>query len=638
MRRTLFLLLAAVAWPGSALAAATGPASSVITPRIELRRLPSLFFSYGPGRTRCGGGVKPILVRVSRSDVGDLRVGFFESQFFGLQPSWRAAGWMAVVVSGLITAQPMTAWRIAFDAQGRINGPSAGGLMTVGVLSAVRHEKLRPGVTMTGTINPDGSIGPVSGIYYKLMGARRAGLTTVLIPAGVTRQKICDGRTADLIAHGRAMGLRVIPVADVEAAYFYFTGRRPPRPKDTGQKFRLPDRAQRAVMAAVRGWRKTFDTWMERLKAARAKLVPRVSPPVARLLLAAKARRAEAERAVKARNLPAALTLMWSATVLADLGTHMAHLERVGRQRGLVGMSQTFRSFLIPKNYFPGLAVKLRARPIKNLNDLITMADAYLVMNAARGLAWTARLMAGKLARNTNRNFSLRLIVDGIKYVVLARSLAALVDDYLAIGLGAPGPALPPEARIKAWSRMMYRAAQANLGYVERAIFEPFARRRGRSMQRVRGWWLDRDLQYLVAVRCFESVRRGSRTGGNGLHATASVLGGAVGSWALSALVTAKLDSLWIKVDRTGRIIRLGNPAGLTRLLLSARARARAGLIRARAAGFVPVMPVFHLRLAQYSARPEAALSDRLSALSEFWLGSIWGRMFTALATGPITR
>jgi uncharacterized protein len=631
MRRALFILLAAVVWPWSAPAAATGPVSTVITPRIELRRLSSLFFSYGPGLTRCGGGVKPILVRVSRSDVGDLRVGFFESQFFGLQPSWRAAGWMAVVVSGLITAQPMTDWRIAFDAQGRINGPSAGALMTVGVLSAIRGEKLRPGVTMTGTINPDGSIGPVAGIYYKLMGARRAGMKTVLIPAGVTRQKICDGRTADLIAHGRALGLTIIPVADVEEAYRIFTGRRPPRPRDTGQKFRLPDKARRAVIAAIRGWRKTWATWMARLEAARAKLAPRVSPPVARLWLAAKARRAEADRAEQACNLPAALTLMWSATVLADLGTHMALLERAGREQGFPGMSRVFQSFLIPKNFFPILSTRLRNRPVKNLNDLITLADAYLIMNAARGLAWTARLMAGKLTRTANRNFALRLIVDGIKYVVLARSLAALVDDYLAIGLGAPGPNLPPQARVTAWSRMMYRAAQANLGYVERAIFEPYARRRGRSVQRIRGWWLDRDLQYLVAVRCFDSVQRGSRTGGHGLHATASVLGGAVGSWALSALVTAKHDSLWIKVDRTGRIIGLGNPAGLKRLLVSARARARAGLIRARAAGFNPVMPVFHLRLAEYSARPEAVLSDRLSALSEFWLGSVWGRMFAAL-------
>jgi hypothetical protein len=633
-RLILIALLVAASWSGTVPpVAASGPESRVITPRIQLRRVPSLFFSYGPGRTNCGGGVKPIFVRVSRSEVGDLRVGFFESQFFGLQPSWRAAGWMAVVVSALNTAQPMTNWRIAFDAAGRINGPSAGSLMTVAVLSALRNEKLKAGVTMTGTINPDGSIGPVSGIYYKLMGAKRAGLKTVLIPAGVTRQKICDGRMADLIAHGRAMGLTVIPVADVEEAYAVFTGRRMARPKDSGQKFRLPARARKAVIAAVAGWRKTYDTWMGRLKAARARLAPRVSPPVARLWQAAVARRAEADQAVRAGNFPAALTMMWSATVLADLGAHMARLEKAGRERGLAGMSAVFRSFLLPKTFFAQLAARLQARPIKNLNDLITMADAYLAFNAARGLAWTARLMAGKLPGAANRNFALRLIVDGAKYLVLARSLAALAGDYLAIGLGAPGPALPPPARVKAWSRMMYRAAQANLGYVERAIFEPYAKRRGRSLQRVRGWWLDRDLNYLVAVRCFDSVKRDARRPRGGLHHTASVLGGAVGSWALSALVTAKHDSLWVKVNRAGRILRLGNPDGLKRLLVSARGRARAGLIRAKKAGFTPVMPVFHLRIAEYSARSTAALGDRLSALSKFWLASIWGRMFAAL--GP---
>ncbi len=138
----IILSLVVLVWPAAVL---PGPPdrlapSRTITPRIELRTVHSLFFSYGPGRTKCGGGSRPIIVRVSKSDVGDLRVGFFESQFLGLQPSWRAAGWMAVVVAGLVTGQPMTKWRIAFDAAGKINGPSAGGLMTAAVLSAVRGQ------------------------------------------------------------------------------------------------------------------------------------------------------------------------------------------------------------------------------------------------------------------------------------------------------------------------------------------------------------------------------------------------------------------------------------------------------------------------------------------------------------------
>ena len=39
-------------------------------------------------------------------------------------------------------------------------------------------------MTMTGTINPDGTVGPVGGIPQKVEGAADEGIKTVLIPAG----------------------------------------------------------------------------------------------------------------------------------------------------------------------------------------------------------------------------------------------------------------------------------------------------------------------------------------------------------------------------------------------------------------------------------------------------------------------
>ena len=48
-----------------------------------------------------------------------------------------------------------------------IGGPSAGGVMTVGVIAAIKNLSVNPDVMMTGMINPDGSIGPVGGIVHK---------------------------------------------------------------------------------------------------------------------------------------------------------------------------------------------------------------------------------------------------------------------------------------------------------------------------------------------------------------------------------------------------------------------------------------------------------------------------------------
>jgi len=71
-----------------------------------------------------------------------------------------------------------------------IGGPSAGAaiaaLTTIAVLDLDYDEK----VTITGTINSGGIIGPVGGVKEKLEAASAAGLTKVLIPLGTAKQKL----------------------------------------------------------------------------------------------------------------------------------------------------------------------------------------------------------------------------------------------------------------------------------------------------------------------------------------------------------------------------------------------------------------------------------------------------------------
>jgi uncharacterized protein len=73
-----------------------------------------------------------------------------------------------------------------------IGGPSAGAVMALALTAALHNAMepgdpwtLDPGVAATGTINPDGTIGPVGGIPAKAEGAKEAGLDTFLYPAGL---------------------------------------------------------------------------------------------------------------------------------------------------------------------------------------------------------------------------------------------------------------------------------------------------------------------------------------------------------------------------------------------------------------------------------------------------------------------
>jgi predicted S18 family serine protease len=65
-----------------------------------------------------------------------------------------------------------------------IDGPSAGALMTIITEAAITGQPLWENRTLTGTINPDGSIGPIGGIVEKAKAAKEAGKDLLLLPQG----------------------------------------------------------------------------------------------------------------------------------------------------------------------------------------------------------------------------------------------------------------------------------------------------------------------------------------------------------------------------------------------------------------------------------------------------------------------
>jgi uncharacterized protein len=121
-----------------------------------------------------------------------------------------------------------------------IGGPSAGAIMTIAVISLLENWTLDNTTVMTGMINPDGSIGPIGGIPYKIDAAHSVGATRFLIPKGqmtytemVTEYQNINGilwqntypvtRNVSDYAHTN-YGMEVYEVQDINDALLYFTG------------------------------------------------------------------------------------------------------------------------------------------------------------------------------------------------------------------------------------------------------------------------------------------------------------------------------------------------------------------------------------------------------------------------------
>jgi len=105
------------------------------------------------------------------------------------------------------------------------DGPSAGAAMAIGFLAVLRGDPILRGVALTGTLQPEGRIGPVGAIPDKVRAAAREGYRTILIPQGQFNGPLSDPKW-NLNGLAMELGLTIKEVATIHEAYELMTGRR----------------------------------------------------------------------------------------------------------------------------------------------------------------------------------------------------------------------------------------------------------------------------------------------------------------------------------------------------------------------------------------------------------------------------
>jgi PDZ domain-containing protein len=85
----------------------------------------------------------------------------------------------------MVRDAPSAPFDVDIDVQD-VGGPSAGLMLTLGILDLVGNTDLTHGkvVAGTGTIDPSGKVGPIGGIQLKMVAARDLGAQLFLVPAG----------------------------------------------------------------------------------------------------------------------------------------------------------------------------------------------------------------------------------------------------------------------------------------------------------------------------------------------------------------------------------------------------------------------------------------------------------------------
>ncbi|MEM5814438.1 MAG: S16 family serine protease [Candidatus Aenigmatarchaeota archaeon] len=140
-----------------------------------------------------GNGVATSLVVETKKGNGKTLANIDVLLFWvDTQQSIQTARGVAEEITGIGTGSIDLIYGIDARNVSLVGGPSAGAALTVATIAALRGEQPKGDVMITGTIEANGTIGPVGGILEKARAAKAAGMTVFLVPTGESVESVTE--------------------------------------------------------------------------------------------------------------------------------------------------------------------------------------------------------------------------------------------------------------------------------------------------------------------------------------------------------------------------------------------------------------------------------------------------------------
>jgi predicted S18 family serine protease len=598
------------------------PTSIPVTPTPEKAnhtvRVDALY--YRSTNNGAEGGTSSIQVRVQPAATpGQLRVGFFQEEVEGTGQQWQSSGWIAVLLGSMLNGVNPTDYEFSFSSGGWIDGPSAGGLMTVGVLAALRGADVRGDVSMTGTINPDGTIGPVGGIPHKIDGAAKAGKKLVLVPIGQRYDyDVNQEKLVDLVEVGQKLGVEVREVSTVFDAYEALTGEVLPQPAAGGSTPQLSSRAFDRLRAKTLEWISRYQKSRNEFNA----LPDSVQELVVDSITHADDQAKSADDSLKQGLVAVAYVDASDAATSAQTANIMGQIFQSYLIGGIEEAIDHYQATNSVQTELKAVVASLQAEDIRTVSDVLTQFDAYSNIGIAEGLIMVADGQISDLAKNfeslTENEIFEKLATAALEYA-LASVNVQYARDAVDVGLGFGTAAAPQPEKILQIAEALRRAADSNIALFDSIIVDAYARQTGMHPDVLKNVMMDREPAYLFATASRLGINVLSKDIGDGPESAALVFGHSQSAYALSSSLLTKHYSLGAQVDDELNVISFQREKALGEMLDYADRRARA-LIN-ELGEEAPPATMYYYELGR-SLRQGGA-QDQLDALNYFWQAAI---------------
>jgi uncharacterized protein len=613
---------------------AVAPTPLPAKPTKATQVVDAMWFSRD-GNGQAIGGTSSTKVAIEPNPEGKFRLGIFENEVFGTGDQWRATAWTATIVAALLTNTDLSKSQVSWDVAGRIDGPSAGGLMTSAVIAALRGKKIREDATMTGTINPDGTIGPVGGIPHKIEGASKKGKKLILVPSG-QRYDYDQNKQAsvDLVELGRTLNVEVKEVADVYQAYNLLTGDELPKLARSNARPEVSPQVFNRMQAKTREWNARYSEVLGR--------TVNLNPKIKALLDTTGFVETAAARSKKAEDylnqgLPAAAyDSARQAVLYISAYEKVARLVEVYLSEGFEGTAAILQSEAIGGKV-SAAADLLKSETPKTVSDANALILSYGYLS--QGLAsWLTgqNILANTLQQIkageqplTQEQELVRMVYIAVYYEA-ADLFIETSKDAIVVGAGQPGSPLPADIPLEETADFFRRAAEANFALFDSTVIGPqIAEPRGISTEAAKSALKGVDIDYGLGLGALEAIGLLDSYFKDPKAYQYAKLGAAMQAYSVSTQMIAKYYSLGAQMDDSMNVTGFGNEKALLNMLDLADEQSRYSMNALKENG--EDVSMFAILYEGGRVGREGDASAKLNALGEYWRTFIESRAISYL-------
>jgi uncharacterized protein len=587
------------------------------------------------------GGSSPTRVTIEPNPEGKFRLGIFENEVGGTGDMWSATAWTSTIVAALLTNTDISSSQVSWDVAGRIDGPSAGGLMTAAVIAALRGKKVREDATMTGTINPDGTIGPVGGIPHKIEGSAKKGKKLILVPAGQRYDFDRNQQTnVDLVELGRTLDVEVKEVSDIYQAYNLLTGDDLPRLAKTNARPDVAPQIFNRLQAKTKEWQVRYSDVVGRAESADENVRELMNSTG--FLEIAEARLNKSNDYLSQGLPSAAYSTAREAWLYASAYEKVSRLIKIYLEEGFEKTAAVLQSEAVGGKV-TAVAELLKTEKPKTLSDANALLIGY--SNLSRGLAsWLAgqNLLSRTVAAMKEgegpktKEEELVVLLYTAVYYEAADMFVETAKDAVAVGNGQPGSPLPAKLDIENTSDFFRRAAEANFALFESTVLKPAAESRGMSTDAIKSTFKSRDIDYGIGLGALEAIGLLESYFKDKEAYEYAKLGAAMQAYAVSNQMVAKYYSLGAKLNDKLEIEGYSNDKALLNMLDLADEQARYSMNALAENGEDVSMYAIYYETGRLGRDGDA--TDKMNALADYWFAYIQSRAVAYLARVGVNR